>query len=291
MTLPYSFKLAIQSLFREKWINLLSVLTIATGLLIISLAFISAYNFDLATKEIPEKFSMIMYLDDNLSKEKVENVINSLKKNSTVNSIRYISKEDAMKELKVTLKNSDYIFEGLGENPLPDSLELKFRKESFGPETAKKLSEEALKINGISEVAYGEKFLSTVHFLKAGLRTVGMILIVILSTGIIFVCYSTVKILFYRRKEEIETFKLLGATKGFISAPFLIEGALIGASGGLLGLLGILTFNYMVLLRLSVTIPIFKTIIFPASLLLFLPFIGIFLGITGAFIALGRLRY
>jgi cell division transport system permease protein len=291
MTLPYSFKLAIQSLFREKWINLLSVLTIATGLLIISLVFISAYNFDLATKEIPEKFSMIMYLDDNLSKEKVENVINSLKKNSTVNSIRYISKEDAMKELKVTLKNSDYIFEGLGENPLPDSLELKFRKESFGPETAKKLSEEALKINGISEVAYGEKFLSTVHFLKAGLRTVGMILIVILSTGIIFVCYSTVKILFYRRKEEIETFKLLGATKGFISAPFLIEGALIGASGGLLGLLGILTFNYMVLLRLSVTIPIFKTIIFPASLLLFLPFIGIFLGITGAFIALGRLRY
>jgi cell division transport system permease protein len=291
MTLPYSFKLAIQSLFREKWINLLSVLTIATGLLIISLAFISAYNFDLATKKIPEKFSMIMYLDDNLSKEKVKNVINSLKKNSTVNSIRYISKEDAMKELKVTLKNSDYIFEGLGENPLPDSLELKFRKESFGPETAKKLSEEALKINGISEVAYGEKFLSTVHFLKAGLRTVGMILIVILSTGIIFVCYSTVKILFYRRKEEIETFKLLGATKGFISAPFLIEGALIGASGGLLGLLGILTFNYMVLLRLSVTIPIFKTIIFPASLLLFLPFIGIFLGITGAFIALGRLRY
>jgi cell division transport system permease protein len=291
MTLPYAFKLAIQSLFREKWINLLSVLTIATGLLIISLAFISAYNFDLATKKIPEKFSMIMYLDDNLSKEKVENVINSLKKNSAVNSIRYISKEDAMKELKVTLKNSDYIFEGLGENPLPDSLELRFRKESFGPETAKKLSEEALKINGISEVAYGEKFLSTVHFLKAGLRTAGMILIVILSTGIIFVCYSTVKILFYRRKEEIETFKLLGATKGFISTPFLIEGALIGASGGILGLLGILTFNYMVLLRLSVTIPIFKTIIFPANLLLFLPFIGIFLGITGAFIALGRLRY
>jgi cell division transport system permease protein len=37
--------------------------------------------------------------------------------------------------------------------------------------------------------------------------------VVILSVGIIFVCYSTVKILFYRRTEEIETFKLLGATK------------------------------------------------------------------------------
>ena len=69
------------------------------------------------------------------------------------------------------------------------------------------------------------------------MRTDGLVLVTILSTGIIFVCYSTVKILFYRRTEEIETFKLLGATKGFIRTPFFIEGAVIGACGGLLSLL------------------------------------------------------
>lgn len=287
----YSFRLAIQSLYREKWINLLSILTIAAGLLIISLAFFSAYNLDIATKKLPERFSMILYLDDNLPKERLDHVIISLRKNSAVHSVRYISKKEALKELKAALKNSNYIFEGLEENPLPDTLELRLRKEAVGPETAKKLAEEALKIKGIKEVDYGKKFLSTIHSLKAGIKTIGIFFVVILSTGIIFVCYSTIKILFYRRNEEIETFKLLGATKWFIRTPFLIEGALIGAGGGGLSLIGVLAFYYIVLLKLSITIPIFKVILFPANLFLSLPFIGMFLGITGAYIALGRLKY
>ncbi len=291
MNAPYPLKLAFQSLCREKWIYLLSILTIASGLLIISLAFFSAYNLNIATKKLPEKFSIMLYLDENIPKEDLNDAINSLKKNRAVYSIRYISKKEAMKELKTTLKNSSYIFEGLEENPLPDTIELKLRKELVGPETAKKIAAEALKIKGISEVNYGEKYLTTIHYLKVGLNSVGMTLILILSIGIIFVCYSTVKILFYRKKEEIETFKLLGATKSFISAPFIIEGAIIGTSGGILSLIAIMAFNYIVVLKLSFTIPIFKSIQFPADLFLLLPIVGLFLGIAGAIIALGRLKY
>jgi len=291
MALPYSFKLAVQSLFREKWINLLSILTIASGFIIISIGVFVLYNLDIATKKLPERFSMILYFNDNIQKERIDHVIDSLKKNSTVYSIRHIPREEALRELKATLKNSDYIFEGLEENPLPDSLEIKLRKEDVGPEAAKKLAEQALKLKGVSDVDYGEKFLSTLHSLKVGLKAVGVILIVILSTGIIFVCYSTIKILFYRKTEEIETFKLLGATRWFIRAPFIIEGAIIGTSGGFLSLIGIFTFYHIVITRLSIAIPIFKTVLFPADFFLPLPVIGMFLGITGAFIALGRLRY
>ena len=291
MPAPYALTLAVQSLFREKWINLLSVLTIASGLLIISLALFTVYNIDAATRKLPERFSMVLYLEDNLQKDKLDLAVSSLKKNGAVQSVKYIPKEDAMKELRTMLKNSSYVLEGLDENPLPDTLEVKLRKESVGPETVKKLSEEALRIKGVREVEYGEKFLATLHSLKAGLKTIGAILIGILSTGIIFVCYSTVKILFYRRNEEIETFKLLGATKGFIRTPFLIEGAVIGTAGGLASLFGILIFYYVVLLRLSLTMPVFKVLLFPSDLFLPLPLAGMFLGITGAVIALGRLKY
>ena len=99
------------------------------------------------------------------------------------------------------------------------------------------------------------------------------------------------KILFYRRTEEIETFKLLGATKGFIRTPFLIEGTVIGACGGLLSLAGCFFLYYGLLMRLSINMPVFKAILFPANLFLPLPVIGMLLGITGAAIALGRLKY
>ncbi len=289
--MTYAFILAFQSLIREKWINLLSVLTIASGLLIISLALFTVYNIDAATKNLPERFSMILYLDNDIQKEKVDAAIGLLKKNSAVLSVRYIPKEEALKELKATLKNSSYVFEGLDENPLPDAIEVKLKKDAVGQETVRTFAGEVMKIPGVKEVDYAEKFLSTLNYLRVGMKTIGLILIASLGAGIVFVCYSTVKILFYRRNEEIETFKLLGATKAFIRTPFLVEGALIGTSGGVVSLLGIFAFYYIVLLRLSVSMPIFKAILFPADLFLVLPFVGAFLGVTGAAVALGRLKY
>jgi len=291
MIAPYALKLAIQSLLREKWINLLSVMTIAAGLLIISISFFALYNIDVATKKLPEKFSLTAYLDKNLQRDQLDSVVDAFRKKKTVLSVRYISKDEAMKELKSSLKNSDYILEGLEENPLPDSLEIKLKSNEVGAETVQQFAREAMKIKGVAEVNYGEKFLSTLETIKKGVKAVGMFFAVILSTGIVFVCYSTVKILFYRRSEEIETFKLLGATKGFIRTPFLIEGAVIGACGGLLSLLGCFFLYYTFLLRLSMTMPVFKAILFPSNLFLPLPVLGMLLGLAGAVIALGRLRY
>ena len=291
MIAPYALKLAVQSLLREKWINLLSVMTIAAGLLIISISFFALYNVHIATKKLPEKFSLAVYLEEDLKADELDSVVSSFKKNKSVLSVRFISKEEAMEELKSSLKNSDYILEGLEENPLPDSLEIRLKSDELGAETVQQISREALKIKGVSEVSYGEKFLSTLESVKKGVKAIGLFFAAVLSTGIIFVCYSTVKILFYRRAEEIETFKLLGATKGFIRTPFLIEGAVIGACGGLLSLLGCFFLYYTFLLRLSMTMPVFKAILFPSNLFLPLPVLGMLLGLAGAVIALGRLRY
>jgi len=291
MIAPYALRLAIQSLLREKWINLLSVMTIAAGLFIISVSFFVLYNIDIATKNLPEKFAMTVYLDNSLQKDKLGPLIDSFRKNKAVLSVRYISRDEAMKELKSSLKNSDYILEGLEENPLPESLEIKLKKDEVEAETAQQLASEALKIKGVTEVDYGEKFLSTLQSIKKGFKSAGLAFAAILSTGMIFVCYSTVKILFYRRTDEIETFKLLGATKGFIRAPFIIEGAAIGLTAGLTSLAAVFVLHHFLFLRLIISVPLFKTVFFPSGVFLFLPLIGMFLGIFGAAIALGRLKY
>jgi len=289
--MPYAVTLALQSIAREKWITLLSVLTIASGLLVMSVAFFIVYNIEEAAGHLPERFSMVIYLDAGLPRENADQIAATLRRNRSVSSLRYIPKEEALKELKSVLKNSSYIVDGLGENPLPDSMEVKLRKEAVGTEGAKNLAGEVMKIKGVKEVDYGEKFLSTLEYLKVGMKTIGLTLVICLAAGIVFVCYSTVKILFYRRSEEIETFKLLGATKRFIRMPFLLEGTAIGAAGGIISLAGVLAFYYLVLLRLTVTMPVFGAVLFPMNFFLLLPLAGMFLGLTGSAIALGRIRY
>jgi cell division transport system permease protein len=291
MTFSYSFRLAVQSILHEKWIYLLSMVTIAASLLFTTVTVLSVYTIDSATKKLPEKFSVMLYLSDMTSQQERDNIISSAQKDRAVEKAVFIPKDQALKELKSTLKDSAFILEGLGENPLPDSIEIKFKSDAVGPESVQRLTNSMKDIKGVQEIEYGEQFLSAVHSLRTGLKTVGMTIVIIMSIGMLFVCYSTVKILFYRKEREIETYKLLGATKGFIRTPFLIEGAVIGFAGGLLSLAGILSLYYVLILRLSSTFPLLKLIVFPIDLSFAIPLSGLLIGMAGAAIAIGRIRY
>ncbi|MFA6054532.1 MAG: permease-like cell division protein FtsX [Thermodesulfovibrionales bacterium] len=291
MSMSYSFRLAVQSMLHDRWINFLSVLTIAVGLLFTAITLLTVFNISLATKDLPEKFSIMLYLKEDLPQQDIETLMKTARKDPSVEKVKYITKEEAWKELKASLKNTDYILEGVGENPLPDTVEIKLKSETISPEAVKKLTASLKTIKGVSEIEYGEKFLSSIYSLSMGIKTIGAILIIIMSAGTLFVCYSTVKILFYRKNREIETYKLLGASRGFIRAPFIIEGAVIGLSGGVLSLIGIFILYYLVLLKVSLAFPIFKSFIFPLNMSYALPAAGLLLGITGAVLAIGRIRY
>jgi cell division transport system permease protein len=289
--MPYSLRIALQSLWHEKWINFLSMLTIAMGLLVITLMVSTIYNINLFARKLPERFFVVAYLGDRVNEQQAQDIVTSLKERSGIEKVKYVSKADALKELRTSLKDAEYILEGLNENPLPASIEIRFKKEAVGPESVKAFVNSLKKIEGIEDVQYGERFLLSIHSLKTAVETIGLILTMVTISGIIFICYSTVKILFYRRKEEIETLKLLGATRTFIRTPFVIEGGVIGVVGGVLCMLVVIAFYLSVFRQLSATLPIVRAVVFPGELFLPLPLIGLFLGITGSLIAMGRIKF
>jgi len=291
MSLPYSFKLTLQSILRERWIYLLSMLTISSGLAFTAITLLLVYNIDSATRKLPEKFSVMIYLKDTATEDERNAIIAAAQKDRIVAHTIFIPKEQALKELKSTLKDSAFILEGLGDNPLPDSIEVRFKSESVEPEAVQRFMGTLKDLKGIQETEYGEQFLSAVHSLRRGLRTVGLTIAIVMSIGMLFVCYSTVKILFYRKEEEIETYKLLGATRGFIRLPFLLEGAVIGFAGGLFSLAEVLGLYYLLVVSLGTTFPLLRLIAFPIDLVSLIPLSGLLIGMTGALLAIGRIKY
>lgn len=289
--MPYFIRLALQSLWQGKYINILAVLTISIGLLLLTLVTLTIYNLNLFAKKLPERFSVIAYLKDNIPEQEAKNIAASIKERRSVERARYISKDSALKELKASVKNAEYIFEGLDENPLPSSIVITFKKAAVSPEAVKAFSADIKKIKGVDDVQYGEKFLSSIHSIMSTVQATGLTLSVLMTAGIIFICYSTVKILFFRKNEEIETFKLLGATRSFIRTPFVIEGGAIGLAGGVLSLLVAAFVYYSIFNKLSTDAPVLKLLVFPVEAFLLLPVAGLALGISGALIAIGRIRY
>jgi len=82
--MPYSLKIALQSLWHEKWINLLSMLTIAMGLLVITLMVSTVYNINLFAKKLPERFFVVAYLGDRVNEQQAQDIITSLKERSGI---------------------------------------------------------------------------------------------------------------------------------------------------------------------------------------------------------------
>ncbi|MFO0754108.1 MAG: permease-like cell division protein FtsX [Thermodesulfovibrionales bacterium] len=288
--MSYPFRSAFRSLCREKWINILSIFTVASSLLIVTLTLFFLYNLDLFSRRLPERFSMMVYLKDSLSDEEGRQVLGTLQKRPEVAGAAYIPKESALRELKQTLKESPHVLDGLDENPLPSSVELKLKRDFVTAATASRVSDEIRKLPGVESVYYGEKIAEAIHALKRSAQNIGLIIFFTVSLGVVFVAYSTVKILFYRKREEIEIIKLLGATGGFIRMPFLIEGGVIGLMGGVIGVIGAFLFYFALTYRLSVVIPLLKTLVFPLETLFVLPLVGVVLGVIGSAIAIGRLR-
>ncbi len=288
--MSYILKTALKSIYREKWVNLLSVLSIASSFLILLITFVLVYNFHLATNRLPELFSIVVYLKDSISKEEAEKIINQLRKMDEIMEIKYFSKSEALQEFKKTVKGANIILEGLDENPLSPYMELKLKKDFVSLESLSRISESIKSIQGIDDLYFGERIAQKIYILRKSSQSIGIILFLIVSVIVVFISYSTVKILFYRKKSEIEILKLLGATNGFIRTPFILEGIILGSCGGILSAIVTVFIYFLFKHHVAPVIPIVGGIIIPWQVVPISVILGLFLGAIGSLIAVGRIK-
>ncbi|HHN65457.1 MAG TPA: ABC transporter permease [Nitrospirae bacterium] len=286
----YSLRLALKSLWHDRWINLLSVITIATGLFILGVVVFSLYNVEKIASHMPERFTINVFLSNKATDRDIKGLIKYLKRSPIVKDYRYISKEDALKELRRSLKDAAYILEGIDENPLFPSVVVRIKSSEFDKNKVMELIDRIKGMSRVDDVIYAARLFESIEKLSRGFRLLGLGIILLFSLSVVFVSYSTVKILFYRRNEEIEIYKLLGATKGFIRSPFIIEGSVLGALGGCLASAAIFGFVF-ILKGYNNPVPFLAYLKLPMPFVAVLPVVGLALGAAGSTIALGRLKY
>lgn len=287
----YSLRYAIESILRERWINILAIFSTGVGLFLISIAFLVSYNLDLIAHRLPDKFTMVVFLNEDVTADDVHSILSEMKYMEMIRTTRFISKEAALDRLKKNVKDAQYLLEGLEENPLVDSIEIKLKADYVKPQYINEIISKIRSIKGVNDIEYGEGVVNTILMMSNTARISGIFFVVILTAGIVFNSYTTVKILFYRRNEEVETFKLLGASRAFIRIPFLIEGAIIGFSGGIISCI-ILGIGSRIFDEFSSRISLLKSLfIVPSETFLIPPVAGMVFGVIGALFAIGRIRY
>lgn len=289
----YSCQIAFKNLVSEKWINFLTMLSISVGLLLFTSYLTITLNIDTVIKRWGTGFGMVVYLEDGLNMEMKETIKELLKQDSDIVELRYVSSDAALKELREVLGHRSSIVDSMEGNPLPSSFELKLKRETLNPVYIEQKAGRIREMTGVEDVQYGEKWLSSLNTISVVMNAIALLLGVAIFIAIAFITYSTIKVLFYRRKEEIETLKLLGATRSFIKMPFLIEGLFIGGVSGVISALSLFGLYRFTVLKLVEFLPSIRGLLvsLPLEAYIVIPFAGALMSLTGSFFATGRIRY
>ena len=289
----YSFQSVFRSIWHEKWINLLAILSVGIGLSIVTTFIMLTINMDSVIQRWAKNFGLVVYLKEQISGEEEASLKNRFSLDNDIMEVKYISRELALKELRTTLGADSMILEGLNENPLPSSYELTLKSDLLDPELVRKKAALYQQMTGVEDVQYGEKWLSSLYTISKTMKVGALVVGVAIYIAITFITYSTIKIFFYRRKDEIETLKLLGATRIFIRLPFLLEGLTIGLLGGIissLAIFGIYSFTSLRLIEFLPSVRLFMASI-PYQVYIIVPLAGAAVSVIGSYIAVGKIRY
>jgi cell division transport system permease protein len=153
-----------------------------------------------------------------------------------VKKVTYLSKAEALALFKKELKGQEALIQGLGENPLPDSYELTIERGYADIGRLEAMAAHILANPGVEDVSYGKE---GAHLLSGIYKLItygGTALAVLLGVSVVFIISNSVRLALYSRGQEIELMQWIGATRGFIQGPFLIEGMLLAMLGTMLAI-------------------------------------------------------
>lgn len=220
--------------------------------------------------------------------EQIQVLQNSLNKTGKVAQIKYISKDEALSIYREQNKNDPLLLEMVTANILPASLEVSAINLNNLEEIAGLLKSDAQ----IEEVIFQKDVVSSLSSWTGALRKIGLGLIIVLSIISFSVILVNIGMKIALKKEEIEILKSIGASSGYIRAPFLLEGIFYGVTGAFIASIVsflLLLYSTPFLVSFLSGIPIFPVNpLFLAGLFGGLIVGGIFIGILGSYIATKR---
>src|SRR5207244_8117951 len=129
------------------------------------------------------------------------------------------------------------LLNGLGENPFPASLVIKVGSRFRTSEAVAQLVRKLQGLPEVEEVLYNKDWIETLAAALRYLKLLGIGIGVVLAFSMVTILANTIRLTLHARREEIEILRLIGATPGFIKAPFLLEGAILGGVGAACSLL------------------------------------------------------
>ena len=230
--LRYILEDSVASFKNQKYLNILSLVTIIFTFFIINIFFFLNYNISDFIKKFASNYKAEVYLynrkDSNFDFEKL------IDKN-LVKDYTYISSQKAMEIFLKNFPSLESTIKEIGENPFPPSIRIEFKSKN-----KKKINEFLNKIKkhrGVKEIKTNFELLEKISGVKKIVLLLGMFFGSILLFTSFFTIVNIIKIVAYSRKEDVLILRMIGASNFYIEAPLILNGIFLGILGAIVSIL------------------------------------------------------
>jgi cell division transport system permease protein len=203
-----------------------SVISISLVLLLVGIASLLLVNAKGVSDYFKENMQISVMMKQEVSEEDALEFKESLDGQGFIKATEYISKEQGQQEMAQML--GDDFLEVFEVSPIPASINVTLEAEYVSADSLEVVRGRILESGIVESVEYQA---SLVEALNANLRKISMILAVLIAL-LLFISFvlinNTVRLSVFSRRFTIHTMKLVGATRSFIRAPFLVQSVLQG---------------------------------------------------------------
>ncbi|GAA5436235.1 cell division protein FtsX [Deinococcus aquaticus] len=279
----YHFREALLAMRGNVTATLATLMTMTLTLLMLGFVLLLTLNVNRTLSQLESQVEVAAFLRPDAQDEQLLSQVQALPQ---VTQATLVTSEQVLTEMT---QDSPYTRDAaaLVGNPFPDTLRMRVAR----VEDSRSVAAAVSALPGVEDVEYGAGYVDPTVKTLTAVRGAGYALVGLLLLGTLFNILNAVRVAMYSRRDEISVMRLLGATRGFIRMPHVIEGLLVGTAAAALSL-GILTPAYLGLARrVQQLAPVFPVVQDAGTLLPLLggvALLGILIGLLGSLFATRR---
>lgn len=219
-----------------------SVISISLVLLLVGVAAMLLVNAKGVSNYFKENMQVTVMMKDDVSDEDALAFQTRLDKARYIKGTTFISKEQGQREMADML--GDDFMDVFETSPIPVSIDVTLKATYVSADSLEVVKADIAKSSLVDEVVYQSSLVDT---LNANLSKISLVLGVFIAL-LLFISFvlinNTVRLSVYARRFTIHTMKLVGATRSFIRAPFLVQATFQGVFAAFLAIIALICVMY-----------------------------------------------
>ena len=229
-TIWFTLKQGIVNIKRNWMFSLASILTMAACIFLVGVFYSIVNNVDNIAHKVEQEVPITVFFEEGTTQEQIDQISTQISQRPEVEKVEFTSADQAWEDFKEEYFQGSDAAEGFrDDNPLVNSANLAVYMNQI--EMQGELVSYIQGLDHVREVEQSEEAANTLGSFNRLVSYASLVIIVLLIVISVFLISNTISVGIAVRKEEIGIMKYIGATDGFVRAPFVLEGMILGLIG------------------------------------------------------------